>query len=192
MTFKRFSIIAFVIALVIVLTTFVLGFVKTATPLHLDEPIAFYIYDHSSVSTKITKEDNPEEFAKLVSNLNNLTNISLAARLIQGGKLNEEPGQDADGVFGEITVDLVKFNHLVIEVVWEQAQQQIVSISGNKKVLKFYSFAFWTDNTSPRIIPICLSQSTPSSTNKKYDGSPLTVRGSTAEIYKTAKAILDK
>lgn len=191
MNFKKFTIYATIISLIIIIATFSLGFITTSTPLHIDEPSAFYIYNNDTTSTKITKENNPEVFQQLVNGLNNLTNINLATRLIQGGNINEQPSQDVKSEYGEITVNLIKIKHVVVEVVWENKQQQIVYINGNTKMLEFYSMAFAIEDTSTRIIPICLSQSLPNVTNKDYKGSPLLIRGSTAELYKATKEIIE-
>ena len=171
----------------VAVAAFVFGFIKTSAPLNQDRPMAFYVYDHSEVSTKITEETDPELFNKLCDSLANLTKINIASRLIQGGKLDEEPSQDIDQVYGEVSLDTIKFNHVVLEVVWDNKQQQIVNINGNHKVLEYYSCAFAVDETNPKILPLALSQSIPSSSSKVYHGSPLLVRGSTASLYALVK-----
>jgi len=175
--------------MVIIVASFVLGFVKTKSPLNQETPSKFYIYDNSAVAQTVTKESDPELFDKLCAELENLTNISVAARLIQGGSVNEQPSQDIDQNYGEITVDLVKHTSLVLEVVWENKQQQIVEINGDKKVLEYYSCAIVLDDTAPQLLPICLSQSTPSSVKREYKGSPMLVRGTTAGLFNVIKSV---
>ena len=186
MGFKTFSIFSAIIIVLVCLSSFVLGFIKTSTPLNQDKPIAFYVYDHSEVSTKITSENNPELFEKLCESFSNLTKINIASRLIQGGKLDEEPSQDISQTFGELTLNVIKFNHLALEVVWETKQQQIVNINGNHKLLEYFSCVLSIDETAPKMLALGLSQTVPES-SASYKGSPMLVRGSTADIYNLLK-----
>lgn len=183
MNYKKFGIFSISIICVIIITSFVLGFIKTSNKLNQTRPCAFYIYNHSTTSTEVTESSNSDLFNKLCDELDNITNITIANRLIQGGKLSEEPTQDISQTYGEVTLNLIKFEHIVIEVVFAEKQQQIVNIGGNSKMLEYYSLAFAIDDTNPKMNVMCLSLTPPANSHKVYNGSPMLVRSSTSGLF---------
>ena len=187
MTYKKFGILSLCILTVIAITSFVLGFIKTDTKLNQTKPLAFYIYNHSTTSTQVTSESNNKLYEKLCSELENITTMTIANRLIQGGNLTEEPTQDISQTYGEVTLNLIKFEHIVIEVIFEEKQQQIVNVGGNHKMLEYYSLAFAIDETAPRLNVMCLSLTPSANQNKVYNGSPMLVRSTTSGLFNTIR-----
>ena len=125
-----------------------MSLVKVNVKMQIDtNPDRIYIYNKSTVA--YTKKANStdglkstdSEYSEIINYLNEMTNISVFNRLMNGISINAKPEQDLDGTFISYASDL-KTSHIAVELVYNGVKDSIVYYNGNSKTVSYSTIIF--------------------------------------------------
>lgn len=185
---KIFLIVASCLTVLIITFISVLSFVKKNVYIEYNNPELIYIYNQSS-STTSAFDNSDKEFQEVLTELKNITNMSLFNRLMKLNTLKTEVHQDLDGKYSSWKTDMKKDN-IVIELYFgTRMQDTVVYYNGNSKVVSYYYLAYvipTEGNFNEIAVYYCdTTDSTASVKDKNYQShKPMIISGYTKHINK--------
>ena len=145
---KVFIIISSVIMSLTLIMIIVMSLVKVNVKMDIDQnPETIYIYNKSTVAyTKKSNNTNglkstDKEYSEIMKFINEMTNISVFTRLMNGIGLDAKPEQDLDGTFIKYDDDL-KTSHVAVEMLYKGSKDSIIYYNGNSKTVNFSTIIF--------------------------------------------------
>lgn len=145
---KVFIIIASVIMSLTLVMILVMSLVKTNIKLDYgQDPEYIFVYNQSieayskSSSSSEGLKSTDKEYSEILNLINDMTNISVFNRLMNGISLNSKPEQDLDGDFVAYNSDL-KTKYVAVELTYVGERDAIVYYQGNSKVISYSSIIF--------------------------------------------------
>ena len=184
---KIFSIVAVSLMSLILIFIACLCFIKKNVPIEYGTPETIYIYNKSTSPTS-TFTASDKEFEETLSELKNITNMSLFNHLIKLNTLNTTVVQDMESKYAKWETSM-KQSSIVVELYFgPKMQHSVVYHNGNSKVVSYYylSYVIPTDGNFNEIaVYFCdTTDSTSSTKDKNYQGhKPLIISGFTKNIF---------
>ncbi|MBQ7466823.1 MAG: hypothetical protein IJS74_01990 [Clostridia bacterium] len=175
MKFKKFSIVASIIAALIVIMVVIFGCLKVNNGLSVNDPDSILVYSKSTIANEYTKTDTPKIYGELLNHYKEMTNMTVFDYMLSKNDINTKPTQDLENKYKEWT-NVNKQNGYCVEFLYNEKQTVIVSIDGDTKVIEFYSLIMQVSETSG-VQNIALYFSTTIGTSKTYSDSPIVVVG---------------
>lgn len=191
---KVFSIISVCLVAVIVAFVSTLCFVKTNNPLVYGTPYYINVYNHStsSIGNKSFEEDD-ENFNQILTELKNITNVSIFNRLIGGGNLTKQIEQETDGKYVSYSTDL-KQDNIVVELIFNKSQDAVVYSNGNSRVISYFCILYVIPDTDKLDEILVYHSTTADSTNSAKDKAyaacePFVLYGNPSSFSKFVKTL---
>lgn len=188
---KVFIIISSVIMSLTLIMILVMSLIKVNVKLDIDdEPFQIYVYNKDIVAYKNDNGngyfvDTDKEYKEIIKQLNNMTNISVFKRLMNGISLDAKPEQDLDGTFTTYSSDLKK-NYIAIELLYKGDRDSIVYYDGSSKTISYSSLIFIiTQDKNITDIAIYYGSNENSATTRETrykSNSPIYVKAQTKSI----------
>lgn len=186
MNFKKFSIVASIIASLIVIMVVVFGCLRLNNGLEINDPDSFIVYSKSIVATgEYTSENAPKTYNKIKNLYRNMTNLTVFDYMFSNNNLNTKPTQDLDNEFKQWT-NVNKQSGYCVEFVYNNKQTVVVTVDGDTKVIEFYSLIMQIEENAG-VQKIALYFSTSSGSSKTYSDNPIVVLGKQKNLFKYVK-----
>ncbi len=190
MNFKRFSILASIIASVIVVMVVIFGCLRINNGLEIHDPDSIIVYSKSIVASgEYTQSNAPKTYNKLQELYKNMTNLNIFDYMFSNNNINTKPTQDQENEFKQWT-NVNKQNGYCVEFVYADNNKQtvVVVVDGDTKVIEFYSLITQVEeDKGVQKIALYFSNSTGSS--KTYSDSPIVVIGKQKEFVNYLKEL---
>lgn len=190
MNFKRFSILASIIASVIVVMVVIFGCLRINNGLEIHNPDSIIVYSKSIVASgEYTQSNAPKTYSKLQELYKNMTNLNIFDYMFSNNNINTKPTQDQDNEFKQWT-NVNKQNGYCVEFVYADNNKQtvVVVVDGDTKVIEFYSLIMQVEeDKGVQKIALYFSNSTGSS--KTYSDNPIVVIGKQKEFVNYLKGL---
>ncbi len=179
------------IAMMVTMVVFisVLCFVKKNVPIDYVSPYQVNVFNHSISSTILKEKD--KNYSKVLSGVNDITNVSIFNRLIHGGDLNEKIYIDMDEKYTKYNSDIKKDN-IAIEMIFDKEQDTVVWYNGSSRVISYFSLIYIIpDFKNPSEVIVYYSTSNGDTREKLYsECNPMIIYGSTRNFVNFAKNII--
>lgn len=139
---KVFSIISACITGLIIVFVICACVIKTNIPLEYGNPMQITIYNQAttSIGGKDFKEGS-KYYNAILKELNNVTNVSMFNRLVNGDSLTDKPQQDLDEKISKWSTEM-KLENIVVELIFDKQQDAVVYYDGSSKVVSYWSLLY--------------------------------------------------
>ena len=175
MNFKKFSIIASIVAGLIVIMVVIFGCLKINNGLDINSPDSILVYKNSVVAEEYNNQETPKIYNELLNHYKNMTNLNMFDYMLSKNSVSTKPTQDLDNQFKAWT-NVNKQNGCCVEFLYNEKQTIIVTIDGDTKVIEFYSLIMQVSEKGG-VQNIALYFSTSVGTSKTYSDNPIVVIG---------------
>ena len=191
---KIFSIISASMAGIVFLFLITLSFIKTNVTLVSNNPVRIMVYNESSTATVTngyTKDD--AEYSEILKNVKKVSSISIFTRLVNNSPVKPVIEQDLEGKFADWSTE-IKLENIVIELIYDKAQDLIVYVDGDTRVITYFCLAIVVPaNNDFSDVVIYYSETnntTDSSKDESYKAcNPLTVKGKGGKLLKYLNSV---
>ena len=190
---KVFIIISSVIMSLTLIMILVMSLVKVNVKMDIvQDPDEIYIYNKSTVAytpkstTSSGLKSTDKEYKDIMKHINDMTNISVFTRLMNGIGLDSKPEQDLDGTYIKYANDL-KTTHIAVELLYTGSRDSIVYYKGNSKTVNYSAIIFVIPiNEGVGDVTIYFSQNNSTTNREEYYGRcvPVHVKANTKNITK--------
>ena len=188
--FKKFSIIATIVASLIVIMVVIFGCLRINNGLKIKDPDSIIVYAKSTVAVGEYSKDNAPETYETIKNLyNNLTNLTMFDYMLSKNSIDTKPTQDLKNEFKQWT-NTNKQSGYCVEFIYNVGNKQsvVVTVDGDTKVIEFYGLIMQVEESND-VQKIALYFSTSTGSSKTYSDSPIVVIGKQNELFKYVSSL---
>lgn len=186
---KIFSIIASSMAGVVFLFIITLCFIRTNVNIINENPVSVMVFNESSTATVTngyTKDD--AEYNEILKKVKKVTAVSIFTRLVNNSVVKPVIEQDLSGKYAEWSTE-IKLENIVIELVYDKAQDLIVYVDGDTRVITYFCLAIVVPANDEFADVVMYYSETNNTTDSSKDESykackPLTVKGKGGKLLK--------
>lgn len=153
-------------------------------------PYSIVVFNQSTTGKEVKSEETIKEFN---AHMNNLTNLTVFDKLINGVTLENKIYQDSSAKFAKWSTDLLN-NNLVVEVIYNSMQDLVVYEGDDTRVVSYVCISFVIPKTDDFTeIAVYYSTTSNADNNEKNDSyranTPLILYGDASEFIEFAKSI---
>ena len=187
---KIFIILACVISALTASFLITVCSVKSNVGIAIGNPYSIVVFNQSTTGREVKNEETISEFNK---QMNNVTNLTVFDKLVNGVTIKNRIYQDSSGKFAKWSTDLLNKN-LVIEVIYNKMQDLIVYDGDDTRVVSYYCISFVIPKTDDFTeIAVYYSITSNTDNNEKNDSyrenTPLILYGNASDFIEFAKTI---
>ena len=187
---KIFIILACVISALTASFLITVCSVKSNVGIAIGNPYSIVVFNQSTTGREVKNEETISEFNK---QMNNVTNLTVFDKLVNGVTIKNRIYQDSSGKFAKWSTDLLNKN-LVIEVIYNKMQDLIVYDGDDTRVVSYYCISFVIPKTDDFTeIAVYYSITSNADNNEKNDSyrenTPLILYGNASDFIEFAKTI---
>ncbi len=192
---SRFKKIFIAIACVIsaITASFVISVcnIKSNVGIALGTPYSIVVFNHSTTGKEIKNE---ETINKFYNEMNEITNVSVFDKLVNGVTIRNRIFQDSSNKFAKWSTDLLNDN-LVVEIIYNSMQDLIVYDGKDTRVISYYCISFVIPDTKDFTeIAVYYSLTSNVDNNEKNDSyrsnTPLILYGNASEFAEFVKTVI--
>ena len=187
MKYKKFSIVASIIAALIVVMVVIFGCLKVNNGLEINNPDSILVYSKSVVANEYTLEETPSVYNKLKSLYKEMTNLTVFDFMLSKNDIHTKPTQDINNKYKEWT-NVNKQSGYCVVFLYNEKQSIIISIDCDTKVIEFYGLIMQVSE-NVGVQKIALYFSTTSGSSKTYSDSPIVVIGKQKAMFNYVKEL---
>ena len=186
MTLKRFSIIAAVIAGIIISLTIVLSCVKVNGNISgSPDKVIVYMEDTAGVTCydNASNQRNKAHYQELVKRYKSMTNLSIMDYMLRGKAVNTDPSQDLRDKYDTWSYSN-KSNYYCLELIYKNKQSVVVNVEGSTKVIEYYSLIMKVEkSTLSHEVAVYFSTTEDYDASKTYSASPILINANQNALY---------
>lgn len=184
---KIFTIVTACISSAILVFMLVMGIVKRNVRFSYSSPETINIYNCSGSPIKANGyTDEDPAYDEILSQLNDVTNLSLLEWLVGCNSITTRVTQDQEGKYVTYNPDM-RIENLAVELVFSTPQDVMVTIDGDTKILELWCLMFIMPVTNSFTDIVVYFSTTKDSSNRvaSYQTyKPILLKGKTKNIYK--------
>ena len=117
--------------------------IKSNVGIAIGTPYSIVVFNHSTTGKEIKNEETIDKF---YNEMNEITDVSVFDKLVNGVTIKNRIYQDSSNKFAKWSTDLLNDN-LVIEIIYNSMQDLIVYDENDTRVISYYCISFVIPDT---------------------------------------------